>query len=124
MAAGVSTQKIINQTFPLGCDGLVLPYVALLSATGADSLDMRNFIQNGHFSTPQSVFIDNIQNGADVFMQAQITNMIICMRAGRQGWIPIPIIPGAEAFAFSSTGGVNVPFFFVNIPMPASVWGA
>jgi hypothetical protein len=123
MPAGLSAQSITNQSFPIGCDGKIVTYVAQLASAATDTLDLRNFIQNGQFTTPQAVLIDNIANTADVSLTLQITNVKITMRAGRQGWIPIPVIPGTEVFTFASSGGVNVPFFFVNIPMPLGVWG-
>lgn len=120
----LAAQPISNQSEPPGCKGKVLQYTSPLSAVTTDELDLRQFILRGYINAIQGVFIDNSANGSSVTLTCQGTGQTVSCPPGYQGWFPLLVIPGTEVFTIASSGSSDVPFFFVNIPMPAVVYSA
>jgi hypothetical protein len=67
------------------------------------------------------VYIDNSLNGSAFTLTVAGTNMNVTARANSQGWYPL-FCPNPPRFTFASSGGVNVPVFFGNMPMPSATW--
>lgn len=122
VSQSLSFQKAANQSTPPGCQAVMVRYVAALDIGPADVLDLRQQILTGYINAIQAVFIDNRQNGSPVTVLSDSAIQALEIPANSQAWLPILVVPGAETFSFFSSGGVVVPFIFVNVAMPASVW--
>ena len=120
--SGSNVNVVSSQSSPANCQAKALTYVAQLAAFAEDQLDMRQFILNGNFTTPQAVYIDNSANGAVFTLFISAVNMEITIQANSQGYFPIPVVSQAEVFDFFSSGGVNVTVVFFNVAMPVGVW--
>ena len=110
-----------NQQFPANCQTKSVDYIAQLASASLDTFDLTNLEMTGQIDNIQSMFVDNSANSASVSATFSLSNQKVVIPPYSQGWIPI-IAPKPAKVAFASTGGVNVPFFFVNVPMPAEVW--
>lgn len=112
--------KVSNQQMPPGCEAKCISYVAQLASAGSDSLNLSQQIVQGLIDQIQSVFIDNSGNAQAIALNMQGTNQTVTIPGHSQGWVPILVVREAAVFTFTSSGAVNVPFFFVNVPMPAA----
>lgn len=122
--AGIRYYNVSNQTMPPNCVAKAIGYIARLQLSTSDTLDLTNEIIQNHISQLQGVYIDNSANAQTVTIQVQGTQQKVSIGANRQAYLPLLIPPGQEAFTFTSTGGVLVPLFFLNVPMPTAVWAA
>lgn len=99
----------------------VVPVIAQLQANQAVTIDLSQLQQQGKISFIQGLMVDNSLNAQPVTVTSQAFNQKILVPAGAQAVLPIFVI-NPPVFIAASTGGVNVPLFFFNIPLPAQVW--
>jgi len=87
------------------------------------SIDLTLSQTQQYMSLVQGLFVDNSLN-ADI-VEISIggnTGQNIKFPAGGQGYIPI-LASKPTSFVVTSEGGVNVLFIFLNVPVPAIIWG-
>lgn len=102
----------------------IIPVSAqLLAPNTSVLLDFSSLQQQGKISFIQGVMVDNSGNTAALTIQSQTMNQKIVIPAGAQAILPL-FVTNPPIFIVSSIGGVQVPLFFFNIPLPAQVWNA
>ena len=122
MAQTFPVWNVSNQQMPPGCQGRTITYVSQLSGTQTDTLDLTQAVLQKTIDQIQSVFVDNSLNGSSVSIQCRASNHKVVIPKNSQAWMPILVVQGSEFFDIASSGGVVVPLFFCNVPMPAAVW--
>jgi hypothetical protein len=118
----LTSQLVASQSMPPGCQAKVVAYTTPLSGQTEDVLDLRQLVLTGYINAIQSLYIDNSLNGQNIVVRSLSVGQNIVCPANCQGYFPILVVPGAEQFGIASTGSVDVPLFFGNVPMPANVW--
>lgn len=102
----------------------IIPVSAqLLAPNTSVLLDFSSLQQQGKISFIQGVMVDNSGNASPLTIQSQTMNQKIVIPAGAQAILPL-FVTNPPVFLVSSVGGVQVPLFFFNIPLPAQVWNA
>lgn len=76
----------------------------------------------GRIETVQAMFVDNSANADPVTFLFGVTQLRVVIPAGQQGTFPVFASADVKCTA-ASVGGVVVPVFFLNTPMPFAVWG-
>ena len=99
----------------------VVPVTAQLAANASVVIDLTQIQQQGRISFIQGVMIDNSQNTQALTLLSQAFNQKVVIPPGAQAILPVFVI-NPPVFIASSGGGVNVPLFFFNVPLPAQVW--
>ncbi len=99
----------------------VVPVTAQLAANASVVIDLTQIQQQGRISFIQGLMIDNSQNTQSLTITSQAFNQKIVVPAGAQAILPVFVI-NPPVFIAASNGGVNVPLFFFNVPLPAQVW--
>lgn len=101
----------------------IIPVSAQLAAPNTSVLlDFSQLQQQGKISFIQGCMVDNSANASPLTIQSQTMNQKIVIPANAQAILPL-FVTNPPVFLVSSAGGVNVPLFFFNIPLPAQVWG-
>lgn len=100
----------------------VIPITAQLGVNTSVLMDFSQLQQQGKISFIQGVMVDNSANTAALTIQSQTMNQKIVIPPNSQAILPV-FVTNPPIFLISSIGGVNVPLFFFNIPLPAQVWG-
>lgn len=93
------------------------------SQNSSFSIDLTLSQTQQYISVVQGLFVDNSLN-ADI-VEISIggnTGQVIKFPAGGQGYIPI-LASKPTNFVVSTQGAVNVLFIFLNVPVPAIIWG-
>ena len=85
-------------------------------------IDLTLSMQQKRITAVQSVWVDNSLNSAPVQIQAQGIGQTIIVPPNAQGYVPILAPQTAPKFTISSSGNVNVPLIFLNVPVPSAVW--
>ncbi len=101
------------KTIPIKVD-LTVNTTADIDFSQQNALEQISFIQG--------VYIDNSNNAAALTLVCQGSGQIIEAPAGAQGYVPL-LATLPNKFTVATSGGVIVPLFFYNVPMPAAVWG-
>jgi len=87
------------------------------------NIDLTLSQTQAYISVIQGVFVDNSDNADVVSITANgATNQTIDFPAGAQGYIPI-LATKPTSFNVSSAGAVTVPLIFLNVSVPAIIWG-
>lgn len=113
-------QGILNGMIPKEGPKTV-PIKVDLRATLAAIIDLSTQNDLGQLSFIQSVFIDNTGNGSPFLLTVEGSGQVIQIGPGQQGYLPL-LAPLPNKFTAATAGGVQVPLFFLNVPMPAAVW--
>lgn len=100
----------------------IIPVSAQLGVNPSVLLDFSQLQQQGKISFIQGVMVDNSANASPLTIQSQTMNQKVVIPANAQAILPL-FVTNPPIFLVSSAGGVNVPLFFFNIPLPAQVWG-
>lgn len=116
------TQSVFNAMFPKE-GAKVIPVPLNFSLQTTYNVDLTLLKQQGFINSLQTVFVDNGLNSAAVTIQVSGSNQIIRCPAGSQGVYPI-FVPSNPQFTIFSSGAVNVPVFFTNVPLPLNVWSS
>lgn len=112
---------VANQAMPPGNASKTIPMVADLTAQTTVSFDLTNANRQGLFEFLQSCYIDNSANLQSLTLQFSGSNQIVICPPNSQGWVPVLSI-NPPIITASSTGGVKVPLYFCNVPMPVGFW--
>ena len=96
-------------------------YTAMVGASGSDALDLLLVVAQGSLAHIRTVLVDNSLNTAAFSMRMNFSNQNLLIPPGAQAVVPI-LQPNPPQLQFSSAGGVDVPLFFYEEPMPAIVW--
>lgn len=101
---------------------IVIPF-----SSGANTeylVDFTLFNQRSFITTVQALYLDNSANTADsVSVTVETTGQRLVWPAGFQGYLPL-LAPETPKFVFASNGNNDVQASFVNVPIPAQIWGA
>lgn len=100
----------------------IIPINAQLGVNASVLLDFSQLQQQGKISFIQGVMVDNSANAQPLTIVSQTMNQKTVIPANAQAILPV-FVTNPPIFIVSSAGGVNVPLFFFNIPLPAQVWG-
>lgn len=105
---------------------------ALLDFTGGASqafVDLTNQVQDGpnkQISYVQGLYVDNSLGTVDIICTMGGTQQTLRFPAGTQAYVPV-LANFFPTFLFSGKGnaspGIIVPVYFLNVPIPAIVWG-
>lgn len=101
------------KTLPIKVD-LTVNTSALIDFSQQNIMEQISFIQG--------VYIDNSGNSASMTLISEGTNQVVEIAAGAQGYYPL-LAALPNKFIVATLGGVQIPLFFYNVPMPAVVWG-
>lgn len=98
-----------------------IPVLAQFSAAATSILDLTLVVQQAKISAIQGFWVDNSANTAAITFTVQATQQTMTIPAGAQGYVPVlaGVLP---RFTAVSSGGVDVRFLFLNVPVPALVW--
>lgn len=100
---------------------IVIPF-----ASGVNTqylVDFTLFNQRSFITTVQAIYVDNSQNTSDsLSLTVETTGQRLVWPAGFQGYLPI-LAPETPKFLFESNGSSDVQVAFVNVPVPAQIWG-
>lgn len=123
MSGNVITRPIAvsNQTMPPGNLTATVPILVDLTTTTSIAVDLTNSQRTGIFNALQSVYVDNSGNLSSVSLQFSGSQQIVTCPPTYQGWVPVLSI-NPPVITVSSSGGVKVPLFFCNVPMPVGFW--
>lgn len=114
--------SIYNAQFP--SEGAkVVPVPLNFSLQTAFTIDLTLLQQRGFVKSFQSVFVDNSASVVPITISIGASNQRVVIPGSSQGVVPI-FVPSNPVFTVSSAGGVVVPLFFCNVPLPAAVWPA
>lgn len=119
--ANLNAIRVSNQAMPETAVIKTMPILAVLSGATEYVVDAQQALVQKKIDRIQSVFIDNADNPETVTLLCNITNMRVVIPPNSQAWMPI-LVTENPVFTFRSTGNIDVPFFFCNVPMPAHVW--
>ncbi len=87
------------------------------------SIDLTLSQTQKYLSLVQGVYIDNSLNAdAVTLVCGGGTSQKIVFPPNAQGYLPL-LVSRPTTFTVSSAGGVNVPIIFLNVPVPAIIWG-
>lgn len=107
-----------------GMNPLVIPLNVNLTVNSSVLVDMTQQQQRGQIGPIQTIYIDNSDNAQEVSIVTQILGQEITIPAGDSAILPIFLATTAPKFTVNTTGGVILPIFLMNFPLPAAVWGA
>lgn len=116
-----NTIRVSNQSMPANNQAKTLPYKAQLASATSDTLDLNIAQTTGTIDQVQAIFVDNSANLSSVSVNFSYSNMTVTIPPQSQGWVPV-LSSNPPVVTFTSSGGVIVPVFLCNVPMPASVW--
>jgi hypothetical protein len=93
------------------------------SQNTAFNIDLTLSQTQNYISLIQGVFIDNSENADVVSITSNgATNQKIEFPAGAQGYVPL-LATKPTSFTVASAGAVTVPIIFLNVAVPAIIWG-
>jgi hypothetical protein len=118
------TQAVFNALVPREGPKALAVSVPFASGSGPFTADLTLTQSQGYMSVVQGIYIDNSGNTNDVLnITCSGTGQTIAFPAGGQGYIPL-IVAKPSTFTFASEGTANVNAIFLNVPVPAIIWGA
>lgn len=119
--AEMLTQSIFNATVP--AEGpKALRFNIDFTAIQTVEVDLTYALQNQkQIQYVQTVYVDNLDNTAPIIFEHPGSLQRIAIPAGYQAYLPI-LSPNPPKFVFQSAGAVVVRVFFLNIPIPPSMW--
>jgi hypothetical protein len=85
------------------------------------TLDMTEFQERKFLEMVQTIYVDCSLSASDLTVTFGKSNQKIVAKAGTQGYYPV-LVPNFTSIDFSSAGGVLIPVFLVNVPIPGLVW--
>lgn len=101
----------------------VIPMLVDLRAVSSVELDFSTQNDSQQISFIQCVYVDNSLNALSVSIVVGGTGQKLTIAPGQQGYFPVlSSIP--NKFVVSSTGAIQVPIFFSNVPLPLAQWGS
>lgn len=113
-----AVNNLSNQSMPLIAQGVT--YNLNLVVGVPQSLDLTNYQSSGKISGLQTAFIDNSQGTASLTLTVTSNNTGVTCPAGSQGFFPI-LVSANPQFSVSGVGTAKITF--LNVPMPAAIWG-
>ena len=113
---------ISNQETPPRCDAKALTYTAQLASATEDQADFQPPLVQKQIDNIQAVFVDNSANAQPLTIDIGSTFQRLIVPANSQAYLPVFTDRRGFVVTFTSTGGVDVKTFWLNVPMPAFVW--
>lgn len=101
----------------------VVPLSADFSAAASYTINFLLTQSQQFMSQIVSVFVDNSTNDQEVSITVGVINQVLKIPAHSQAYLPL-FAPKNTVLTVASTGAHVVGFFFVNVPLPAAVWGS
>lgn len=99
-----------------------LPVVFALA--GATMARIGLSLADYHLAFVQSMFVDNSANAQALTVTFPETGQIVVIPKNSQGFVPV-LFSGLNLTAeAATTGGVNIPVKFLNIPMDLAIWSS
>ncbi len=95
----------------------VIPVTVDLRTASSAAVDLSNQQMLHKIAFIQGVYVDNLDNPSPLSIIVGVTNQRITIAAGRQQYCPL-LVPNPPQFIVESAGAVQVPVFFLNIPLP------
>lgn len=103
---------------------LTMPVVLGFSVSITEiDVDLATAQEKNNIDLIQTLYIDNSNSGSNLSVQSSISGQVMNVPAGMQAYLPV-IVPNAPKFVFKSAGGANVNVQFLNVCLPALVWGS
>lgn len=99
-----------------------LPQKLTFPSDGIINFDLTLTQLNDALEFVQSFYYDNSANTSDVSLAVDISNQVLILPAGTQGYLPI-IAPGDTRIVLTSVANAVLKLQLLNFPVPAIVWG-
>lgn len=113
-----AVNNLSNQSMPLIAQGVSFSFNLVAGAQQA--IDLTNYQSSGKISGLQTAFIDNSQGTASLSLTVTSNGTGVTCPAGSQGFFPILVSANPQ---FSVAGVGTAKITFLNVPMPAAIWG-
>lgn len=114
---------IQNQMMPSGPSALAARISIDFSAQSDYDLDMQAVQSQGKFDRCQSMFIDNADGGAPIFVTFKGSGQRIALKGGWQGWFNV-VSPNPISLHFASAGGALCNVLLTDVAIPGATWAA
>lgn len=118
MSQSLNSSRINSQNMPPGASKS-LKYPFTLPANGQLTFDLQQQQASGQIENIQSVFIDNSGNASAITLYSSGPNFNVVCPPYSQGMFPI-LVSSVARFVLSGSG--SGALYFLNVPMPLSVW--
>lgn len=118
MSQSLNSSRINSQNMPPGASKS-LKYHFTLPANGQLTFDLQQQQASGQIENIQTVFIDNSGNAAAITLFSNGPNFNVVCPPYSQGMFPI-LVSSVPRFVLSGSGTGSL--YFLNVPMPLSVW--
>ena len=102
--------------------GVVAPFGSGSGRAASFDINLLLTQSQGYMSIVQAVFVDNSLNSDEVAIGVSVIGQSLKVPANAQAYLPL-LVPKNATITVASAGDANVGFVFVNVPLPACVWG-
>lgn len=131
MTSGTDPNQLAFQPIPYGQvpkpieegqeGGGMLRYFVPLAVSTDFTLELVPEVAQSVMETGQSVYIDNRGSDNPLYVTMRGSRQVIQIPPRAQGYLPV-LMNGDPTFIFNRLDAGVLPFFYMNMPMPAIVW--
>jgi hypothetical protein len=110
-----------NQIVPPGGPKAIPANLDFTGGATSYQVDMGNAVARNLIEYVQCIYADNRNNSAPLIVTMSGSNQVIVFPAQSEGYLPV-LAPNPPVFNFTSTGGIVVPVYFINVPIGPMLW--
>lgn len=116
-----NAQSIANALIPKEGPKMV-PFQIDFPTVSSFEIDLTLTMQQQRITAVQSMYLDLRNATASVSVTISITNQVIELEAGKQGYFPILVPETGAKLIVSSASTAAINLMLLNVPVPADVW--